>query len=281
MLLLFGFAFLWPGQHPRSSLELTNFLLLSCTIYPILHTMYWALAGLTLVVTGVVLRRLMRLDEPPPQSRGFVCLDPKHEEVYEPVSLEVETQSLLLAISLNEALGEQKAGSIDSAWLHVRLAAGQWERLAEIVVCVLDTIDDHVPNANSTLHSRNMDRLEFRSCTMVQFVPVRTLLDQLIFRSKVRYQVHLRVLRSAVEALAREFSRMANSIQAKPDASPDGWESLDPAFHDFDLIIKETLLYMRAFLFAVGDLDLPAFATDINNAISRRSVRSRANLLLQ
>jgi hypothetical protein len=277
---LCGLASIWLGNFSIERLHISNFLLLSCATYGISHPMHWALAVLTLAVVGVVLRRLLRLDEPTPRGGGLLCLGYKREEVYQPFALEIQTQSVLLAISLNEALDQQKSGNLDKAWPHVRLAAGQWNRLADRVVHLLNTINQNLPNARSTLVVRNMDRLEFTSQTMAESAPLHILLDQLIFRSKVRYQVHIRVLRGGVEALAGDFREISEAIEARPEDSAAVWALLDPAFHDFDLIIKETLLYMRSFLAALEDTALATFVRELN-AISQPSVRSASNLIFQ
>lgn len=237
--------------------------------------MHWALAGLTLFLVGYVSRRILRLDAPQTRSVGLVPLSPQREEVYQPVALEIETQTVILGISLNEALGERDAGNVDNAWRLVRLAVCQWDRLADILSILLNAIGENLPHTPSGVGVRNMAANRFRSRSMIEFVKMRELLDQVVFRSRMRYQTHLRVLRRALETLTADFRKTYRTAERLPVAAQDMWSNLDPDFHDFDLLTKETMLAFRAFLVALPERALPAFAGDLN-AIVSHSVRSKS-----
>lgn len=237
--------------------------------------MQWALAALTLVVVAVVCRRILHMDEQSATQRDFLYLRREREEIYQPVALEVETQTVILGISLNEALGEREKGHTENAWRLVGLAVCQWERLAANVTILLNAIDANISSTRSVLRSRNMDPHRFKSRTMVEFVRMRDVLDQLVFRSKIRYQMNIRVLRRAVESLTSDFRKPYRLIDKSPNQSSEIWDHLDPAFHDFDLIIKETLLSFRTLVAALPDSALEDFARELANIVSR-SVRSRS-----
>jgi len=86
------------------------------------------------------------------------------------------------------------------------------------------------------------------------------LLDQLVFRSKMRFQLQVRVLRRAAETLTGEFYRTYRSADRNGDRSPELWARLDLLYHDFDLLTKESLLAFRAFLACLPDTALSGFA---------------------
>ncbi|MGH9354606.1 MAG: hypothetical protein ACRD10_00575 [Terriglobia bacterium] len=237
--------------------------------------MHWALAGLALVVTGYVCRRILRLDEPHKRRPGLVPLPADREEIYQPIALEIETQTVILGVSLNEALGERDSGNPENAWRLVRLAVSQWGRLSETLIVLLNSITENMPYARSVVAVRNIGANRFKSRGMIEFGGMREMLDQLIFRSKPRYQTHIRVLRRALELLTAEFHRSYRTAEQAPEASAAMWTNLDPDFHDFDLLIKETLLAFRAFLIALPAATLPAFADDLKVVVSK-SVRSKA-----
>lgn len=239
--------------------------------------MQWALAGLTLVIVAMVCRRALHLDRPAVSPLPSLRLRRRREQVYQPVALEVETQTVIVAISLNEALGEHEQGNLENAWQLAGLAQCQWSRLAENVTTLLNAIDVNISSARSVLRVHNVDPHRFRSRSMTEFTRLRDALNQFIFRSKIRYQVNIRVLRRAVESLTSEFERTCHLIEKSPGNSSDCWAELDPAFHDFDLVIKEALLSFRIFLVALPDSALDEFTRDLN-AIVSRSVRSRSTV---
>jgi hypothetical protein len=239
--------------------------------------MHWALAGITLVIVGIVSRRLLQMDQPAAPCRDSTFLSAECEKIYRPVALELQTQAAILGISLNEALAEREHGSAYNAVRLVQLAASQWDRLSEMIGILLKVIDQNISTARSVVPLRNLDPHRFRSKPMLEFVRMRNTLDQLIFRTKVRYQVQIRVLRQAVEVLNADFRRTCGAMEMAPEHSFELWASLDPTFHDFDLLMKESLLCFRSFLAALPAAAVDDFAGDLS-LLTSRSVRSRSSL---
>jgi hypothetical protein len=237
--------------------------------------MDWALAGVTLVAVAVVFRRVLRLDEGARRPHALPWLRQRREQVYQPVALEIETQTVILGISLNEALGERGEGHIENAWRLVGLALCQWNRLAGDVTSLLNAIEANISSSRSALHVRNIDPQRFMSRTMMECLRMRDTLDQLVFRSRIRYQVNVRVLRRAVESLGSDLRNACRETETTADRPAEVWDLLDPAFHDFDLIIKESLLSFRALLVALPESALDDLASDLKSVVSH-SVRSRS-----
>ena len=234
--------------------------------------MDWVLAALTLVVVGYVCRRILRLDEPPSRPRALTTLPTELDSIYRPVYLELETQIVLLGISLNEALGERESGNEENARHLVRLAVCQWDRLADIAGGLLNTIADYFPQARSLSSFRELDADQFRSRAMIEFMRKGALVHQVIFRSKSRHLSRLRIARRAIETLTAEFRGAFQAASHTPDAPDEVWNSIDPSFHDFDLVIKQALLAFRAILPALPASVLPLLASEIS-AIMDHSVR--------
>lgn len=235
--------------------------------------MAWALAIVALLVVGYVFRRILRLDEPP-RARGLAPLPPDAEQVYRPVSLELETQIILLGISLNEALGQREAGNEDNAWRLARLALCQWERLAEKVALVLKSITDHFSQTRSMVPVRDLTAHQFKSHLMIESMKTGAMLHEVLFRSKSRYQFQVRIIRRAVDMLTSDFNDVVRAAERSAESSDEMWDSIDPGFHDFDLMVKESLLAFRAFLMAIPAPVLPEISVELAEVVSH-SVRSK------
>ena len=232
--------------------------------------MKWLIAGLILTGMGIVLRRLLRLDEPRSPSPGR--LPPLSEEraaIYQPLVLEIETQSAILGISLNDAFEERDAGNPAIAWRLVRLSASEWDRLTEIVALLLRQMTRYLPEARIVVPTRTMEASHFRSRVMVDYVRMHDLLDQLVFQSRLRFQLHLRVLRRAIETLSAEFRRSYRYAERTGDGPVELWTRFDHYYHDLDLVSKETLLALRALLACLPDAALHAFEADLQSILHR------------
>lgn len=236
--------------------------------------MKWALGGLVLLVLGILLRRLLRLGaKASTPVRGLVPLEPQLQGIYQPIALEIETQAAILGISLNDAFEERDAGRDDTAWRLVALSAGEWERLARIVVSLLKVVAKHLPSSRGIVLVRGIVAHRFKSELMTDFIRMHEFLDQLVFVSALRFQLHVRVLRRAAETLTAEFRRACRSAELSAGCPEELWRLMDLYFHDIDLVTKEALLTFRALLASLPQSALPDLLADLSEVV-QHGVRS-------
>lgn len=233
--------------------------------------MHWLLGGSLLAGCGYALRRILRLGATKGRRVStFHVLDPEREAIYEAFAQDLETQCMILGITLNDAIDERDAGRGETAWRLVRLCAGEWDRVAEVLGRSVRVVAKHMASARVTVPLRNVSAQHFKSRTMTDFFRMYELLDQLVFRSKMRFQLQIRVLRRANETLTLEFRRSLRQAGRTGDQSPELWKRLDLFYHDLDLLGKETLLAFRSFLVCLPDSGLAAFAGDFEALRSRQ-----------
>jgi hypothetical protein len=243
--------------------------------------MGWVLGALALLVIGAFLRWLLRLDHPATQrSVGLTPLGEEREAIYLPIAQEIETQAAILGISLNDAFQERDSGQGEIAWRLVRLSASEWDRLAEILSLLANAMGRQIGSTRVLIPTRTVVSNRFKSRIMIDYVRTHELLEQLVFRSKLRSQLQLRMLRRAAETLSREFRRAYRYADRTQDRPPELWNRLDFYFHDFDLIAKEMLLSFRTLLLCLPHSSLPGFAADLKSLL-QRGVRSATVLTNQ
>lgn len=230
----------------------------------------WALGLLTLLAAGCALRRLLRLHRPEaPRRAGLPRLTPERELVYNQLHREIEAHSGMVGVSLNEAIEQYRAGRPEHAWSMVRLSLAEWRRLAETLTSAHAVVGRHLSATVVVVPVRGKSADYFKTRLMADSARLHELLDQLVFRSNLRFQLHLRFLRRAVETLTMEFARTCRTAERANDGSPEIWSRLDHLFHDFDLVAKETLLASRAFLACLPDTAVEQFAGDLIAALER------------
>jgi len=233
-------------------------------------------AGTFLLLLGIVLRWVLKLNSSEgPKASTYAHLGADQEEIYLPVAQEISAQSAILGVSLNDAIEQRDAGQPDIAWRLVRLALSEWDRLVEILASLNKLMASHLGNTQGMAPSRPVVPGRFKTRVMVDFLRMHELFDQLVFRSRLRFQLHLRMLRRASETLTGEFRRSFRYADRTGDQPPELWERLDYYFHDLDLIAKETLLSFRALLACLPHSRLPELRRDAQSLI-RRGVRSKA-----
>jgi hypothetical protein len=230
-----------------------------------------------LVGMGWLLRRLLRMgSRAATHQAGLPPLHPQLQSVYSPMAREVETSATILGITLNDAFEERSACHHDMAWRMVGLSAREWDHLAEIVKALLNTLGKHAANATVVVPARRLARERFKSRVMIDFLRMPELLDLVVLRSRLRFQLQIRFLRRAAGVLTEAFRNTYRYMERTGDQSPEFWTRLDVYSYDFDLIAKETLLAFRALLSCLSPQDLPNLSGELTNllhqGVSKRPV---------
>jgi hypothetical protein len=212
-----------------------------------------------LALVALVVRRLLRLGtvEKPLRS-PTAALGPESEILYAQVCQEIEASVTMVAVSLNDAIEEQRAGRAELAGELFSLAIKEWTRLAEVVEGLQALTLRHLILMQYAVPLRPLTSQHFRSQIMVEHVRFHALLDQFVFRPRLRFQLHVRILRHASQILTEEFRRCNPATGA---ASGRG-SNLDYFFHDFDLVAKESLVVFRALLACLPDSVIPSLAQE-------------------
>jgi hypothetical protein len=241
--------------------------------FPIVQAMGLLAGGLILLIAGLVLRRVLRMDS---SARGELeLLTPGHVAIYTPISQEVETQVAIINISLNDAFEERDSGNHEIAWRLVTLAASEWDRVAKIITALLDALQKNLPEARALVPYRGIVSRRFKSHSMIENLRLYELLNKLVYRSRMRFQLQVHMLRRAAANLTMEFNRTYQYGERTDDRPPELWQRLDIYSHDFDLVSKEALMAFHAFLICLPPSALHALASDLEPVL-RRGVRMPA-----
>lgn len=208
--------------------------------------MYWVIGGTILLGMGVLLRRLLGLGTSIARLPSSVDLE--HKSFCDAVSDEVKSRSEILAYLLNDAIGELKAGNCENASNVLDLVEAEWTSLAELLNAILQNVAEYLPVAHIVIPVRSMTPADFRSDVMIDYLRLHELVDQFLFRTKLRFHLQVRVLRHAVDILTADFRRAEAKKHLRPVFSRALWSRMDLDYHDFDLIAKRTILAFRKFV---------------------------------
>ena len=190
------------------------------------------------------------------------------QAVYRPVAQEIETQAAILGITLNDAFGERDAKRHDMAWRIVHLALKEWERLAELGIGLQNVLTRSLP-ATHVVVARRIAVGHFKSRAVLDNVALYEFLDQVLFSSRHRFALQLRLLFRTSTLLSKEFRRLCLEGEQTLDASDEAWNRLDHYFHDFDLILKETLLAFHTLLVCQSPEGVEQLGTEIQGLLER------------
>lgn len=238
--------------------------------------MSWAIGAIVLLILGLALRWILYPGPSGvPRTTRVTHLGYEREGIYQAIGQEIETRSAILGISLNDAIDERDRGEPEIAWRLVRLSLSEWDRLSDTLNALSAIMGKYIDHTRAPLPSRPVVADRFKSQVMIDYTRMHELFDQLVFRSRLRFQLHLRMLRRTNETLTREFQASYRYADRTHDRPPELWIRLDNYFHDFDLIAKETLLSFRTLLSTMPHSKLDDLAQDLN-VLVRNGVRTSA-----
>jgi hypothetical protein len=191
------------------------------------------------------------------------------QAIYQPIAQEIEAHTTILGITLNDAFSEREAGRHEMAWHVVRLARGEWERLTEFVVGLQSLLSKFLLTTNGIVPVRRVATGHFKSRAVIDNVGLYEFLDQVLFSSKRRFALQLRLLFRASAILTKDFKRTCREGEFTLDSSDELWARLDYCFHDFDLIAKETVLAFRTLLACQSPEGAQELALDLQMLLER------------
>jgi hypothetical protein len=230
--------------------------------------MVWPECIAVLATVGLITRRLLGLSVLGPRSSPPAR---ERERLSRGITLELRAQTAILAVALNDAMEERDCGHPELARSTLHLAAAQWDQQAETVLLLLHAVTRHLTMARLALPPRALVPEYFKSECMRGYLALHDSADQFVFRSKPRFNLHVRGLVQALARLSDDFAEAQSAAHMEPD--PSSWTRLDDDFHDFDLLSKEALLTVRSFIASLPSAALQSFAAEVQPVL-RRSVRA-------
>jgi len=236
--------------------------------------MLWLVETGILLVVAVVLRRMLHMGRPAAhQSAAPQFRKAGYNPLYSPLASEIETHTAILGILLNDAIEEQNSGHAGAARRTLSVFHSERERLVELIVDLQNLALKYLPVAQYPIDGRSLNARSFRSQLVSEFVRRHGILDQFVFRSKLRFQLHLRLLRRATALLNESFEEV--SRDSGTNARMFGWvlNQLDLYFHDLDLLTKETLLGFKEELSCLPKAAWEDMAGELAT-LTRHSVRN-------
>ena len=187
---------------------------------------------------------------------------------------EMDTHSTILGVVLNDAIEELASGNDDIARRMLNVFDTERERLVELIINLQNLSLKYLPTTQYPVETRSLDPVSFRSQPVSEFFTRHGVLDQFVFRAKLRFQLQLRLLRRATVLLNESFEELKLQAETEVLAFGRRLAQMDLYFHDLDLLTKETLLGFSTELASIPEDLLEDMAAEILVLTSRNTVAS-------
>jgi hypothetical protein len=237
--------------------------------------MVWVFEFGILAVVAVVLRRALHMGKTSaPREATPRFRRPANNPLCSLLSSEIDTHTSILGVALNDAIDELTAGKTETARLMLGVFNSERERLVELVIDLQNLSLKYLPTVQLPIEGRSLDPGSFRSEPVSEFLRSHNALEQFVFRSKLRFQLQLRLLRRATALLNESIEEAICSSAADIAAFGATLAQLDLYFHDLDLLSKETLLGFSTELASLPGDVLEEVSAEIAALTNRNTVLS-------
>lgn len=235
--------------------------------------MLWILEIAVLVVLAVVLRRILHMGRKTvPEKAAPRFRRPANNPLCSPLLSEVDAHSAILGVVLNDAINELASGNPEIALSMLGLFNSERERLVELAINLQNLALKYLPTVQYPIEARSLDPVSFRSEPVTDILKRHGVLEQFVFRSKLRFQLQLRLLRRATALLNESFEEVRyRTGEAGAENFQGTLSQLDLYYHDLDLLAKETILGFSEELAALPDAALEEMTVEISVLTSRNS----------
>lgn len=237
--------------------------------------MLWIFEIGILLVLAFVLRRILRMGKNTvPEKASPRFRRPANNPLCSPLLSEIDTHTAILGVVLNDAINEQASGNPEIARSMLGVFNSERERLVEMVINLQNLSLKYLPTVQYPVETRTLDPESFRSKPISEFLARHGTLEQFVFRSKLRFQLQLRLLRRMTALLNESFEEVRHRTGMGAEDFPSTLSQLDLYYHDLDLLTKETILGFGEELAALPDAVLEDMAVEISVLTSHNTVLS-------
>ena len=237
--------------------------------------MVWIFEIGILALVALVLRRALHLGKKPiPGQSTPRFRRPANNPLCSPLVSEIEAHTSILGVTLNDAIDELASGNTEIARCMLGVFSSERERLVELVIDLQNLSLKYLPTLLYPVEARALNPESFRSEPLSDFLRRHGGLEQFVFRSKLRFQLQLRLLRRATALLNESFEEVMRDPGTDLAAFNGALAQLDLYFHDLDLLTKETLLGFSAELASLPEDMLQDMTAEVSALTSRNTVLS-------
>jgi len=244
--------------------------------------MVWIFEIGILLVVAVALRRILRMGQNTvPKQVAPRFRRPANNPICSPLLSEVDAHTAILGVVLNDAINELVSGNPEISGRMLGVFNSERGRLVELVINLQNLSLKYLPTVQYPVEARSLDPASFRSKPVSEFLKRHGVLEQFVFRSKLRFQLQFRLLRRVTALLNESFEEVGGHAGMDIEGLHRTLSQLDLYFHDLDLLTKETILGFSEELAALPDGVLEDMAAEISVLTSHSTVAATPAITVQ
>jgi len=182
------------------------------------------------------------------------------DELFDATRSDLEASNYILSISLDEALSLCRRGEFETAKQRAIVIAGLFDRLADRVRHVIQTIKDHGSHFGIVPNVQPLSASNFRGAAAQRVSVMDSLLAKVLFRERTRFFHKLSALAEIIEDVQNEVRAILAEISEGAYEFPDrAWQLLEVLGYDLNTCMGESTILLKSFFCALPPEELETF----------------------
>jgi hypothetical protein len=197
-------------------------------------------------------------------------------EVFSCYARELESYYGMLSVSLDEALDLQQRGQLRNAFQAVNFTPQLCVRLTASLASLIRVLGQHAKHYGTIPNAAPLDPENFLHSKSQRAARMSGILGKILFSQRTQFLHKLGTLQEMVEDLGKEFCTSAQELGEGLATDPILlWRVVDTAHYDLNTCLRETIVLLKSFLFALPDDQLAGFQKSVAAAWTSAAQESR------
>ena len=226
----------------------------------------------------------MRDHNRPPSARGRSVQEDWHAWLTEDKATvfhshvqRLESNYVMLSVSLNEAIELRQGGSLGKALQTMGILSGLCKLLTQPLAGLLRALGEHAKHYGTMPNAAPLDPANFKGPKGQRSARMSGLLSRVLLSHRQQFLQKASTLAEMVEDLSRDFSLAAIDLAECAAPNPLGaWDAVDAYHYDLNTCLREAIVLFKSFLIALPEDQLGAFQNTVREQSEIREVEAPA-----
>jgi hypothetical protein len=211
------------------------------------------LIPITLLVIGwIAFAILARRNEKKVESEWTALLSPASEKIFQQARLDIETNTALVGVAMNEAVEVRQLGDLDEAVRFLNIGGDIIQRFTPNLLSLLSVMAKFSRMVSAIAPVNPMVPRDFYLTELTSLARLHNLLDHMLASAKQRFRLKLYILGKGLSMTSQYLVKSIRNVVTQRRSSDQEWEQIIGAEQDFQRLSTESIHSFRTLLLALS-----------------------------
>ena len=214
-------------------------------------------------VGWITLLLLARRNEWKLRSEWRGLLSPKGEKLFEVARNEIETHSLMLDVTMNEALAIKQLGDIDEAIRFLNVGSDIIEKFTPNLLSLLSVMAKFSRMVSAISPIEPLIPRDFHLAELVSLAHLHRIMNQVIVSAKQRFRLKIYILGKGLSIASHYLISKIKDVVLHKSQEEKEWRQIVEIEQDFNTLSNESIRSFRSLLEVLSGEDARRLSRDL------------------